>query len=435
MIGSPGAAATGRASWWSLPPRVVSLLRRPLVSISRGGRPAGEARRRHQRLVLPGVSIVYAAIATAAYLPTLPLSGSQTQICTCGDTAQEVWFLGWVPFALTHGHSIFYSNYVLYPQGVNLVDNTAMPLLGLLAAPVTWLAGPVSAYNLVLRAGFALSALAMFVTVRRLVRWWPAAFLAGLAYGFAPFMVGQGLSHEFLVFSPIPPLVFGLMYDVLGQRSLAARRAGIGLGLLFAAQFLIASEVTGMMALFVVLAAAGALLYRQARNAAFVRHVAATAAWAGGVCAVIVAYPLWMFFAGPDRIVGPPHPLPGLYRSHGDLLGALVPTPLMRFAPAGLLHLGSQLVHGNLQERSGAYLGLPLAALAVVLAIAYRRVTVTAIAGVLAVVSYALSLGPTIDVANHSTGIPGPSPCSRGCLCCRMSSPSGSASVLPFSSR
>src|SRR5262249_61873349 len=43
-------------------------------------------------LVLAGVTVVYAAIAVAAYLPTLPLDGSHTQIWTCGDTAQEVWF-------------------------------------------------------------------------------------------------------------------------------------------------------------------------------------------------------------------------------------------------------------------------------------------------------------------------------------------------------
>ena len=189
------------------------------------GPPGGRATGRRW-LVLAGVTVVYTAIAIAAYLPTLPLDGSHTQICTCGDTAQQVWFLGWVPFALSHGHSLFYTNWILYPSGVNLTDNTAMTLLGVLAAPVTVLAGPIAAYNLVLRAGFTLSALAMFVVVRRLVRWWPAAFAAGLLYGFSPFMAGQGLSHEFLVFAPIPPLAFGILIDVFGRRRMPAWRAG-----------------------------------------------------------------------------------------------------------------------------------------------------------------------------------------------------------------
>jgi hypothetical protein len=215
--------------------------------------------RARRRLVLLGVTVIYAAIAIAAYLPTLPLDGSHTQICTCGDTAQEVWFLGWVPFALTHGHSLFYSNWVVVPSGVNLTDNTAMTLLGVVAAPVTAFAGPVAAYNLVLRAAFTLSALAMFVTVRRLVRWWPAAFLAGLLYGFSPFMVGQGMSHEFLVFAPIPPLALGIMADVFGRRTMPARRAGLLLGLLAAAQFLIAAETLVMGGVLGVLGPAVAL--------------------------------------------------------------------------------------------------------------------------------------------------------------------------------
>jgi hypothetical protein len=361
--------------------------------------------RRRRWLVPLGVTVAYAAIAVAAYLPTLPLDGWHTQICTCGDTAQDVWFLGWVPFALSHGHSLFYTNWILYPAGVNLMDNTAMTGLGLAAAPITLLAGPIAAYNLVLRAGFTLSALAMFITVRRLVRWWPAAFLAGLLYGFSPFMVGQGLSHEFLVFAPIPPLVFGIMADVLGRQRMPARRAGLLLGVLFAAQFLIASETFVMMAFFTGIGTLLALCYRRAREQ--IGHVLKAGAWAVGACAVAVAYPVYIFFAGPQHIVGPPHSAAELYTWHGDVLGALLPTPLMRFAPAALMHAGAGLVDHNLQE-NGTYLGAPLVLVAVWLAVAFRRRPVTAISGVLAVVSYALSLGPRIYVANHSTGLPGP---------------------------
>src|SRR5215471_6506693 len=356
-------------------------------------------------LVLAGVSVVYAGIAVAAYLPTLPLDGSHTQVCTCGDTAQQVWFLGWVPFALSHGHSLFYTNWILYPAGVNLADNTAMTLLGILAAPVTVLAGPIAAYNLVLRAGFLLSALAMFVVVRQLVRWWPAAFAAGLLYGFSPFMVGQGLHHEFLVFAPVPPLVFGILIDVFGRRRMPAWGAGVLLGLLGGAQFLISAETFAMTVLFAVLGSALALCYRHGR--ARLGDALKTAAWAAGTCALIVAYPLQALFAGPQHIVGPPHPLAQLYALHGDLLGAVQPSPLVRFAPASLLHSSASLIQGNLQE-TGTYLGAPLVLIAACLAIAYRRRPVTAVAGVLAVVSYALSLGTRISIDNHVTNVPGP---------------------------
>jgi hypothetical protein len=356
-------------------------------------------------LVLAGVTLVYAGIAVAAYLPTLPLDGSHTQICTCGDTAEEVWFLGWVPFALFHGHSLFYTNWILFPAGVNLADNTAMTLLGILAAPVTVLAGPIAAYNLVLRAGFALSALAMFVVVRRLVRWWPAAFAAGLLYGFSPFMVGQGLHHEFLVFAPIPPLVFGILIDVFGRRRMPAWGAGVALGLLGGAQFLIAAETFAITVLFAALGSVLALCYRHGRARA--GHAFKAAAWAVATCAVVVAYPVQAMLAGPEHLTGPPHALKQLYVWHGDLLGALLPTPLIRFAPASLVHVGASLVHGNLQE-NGTYLGAPLVLIAACMAIAYRHRPVTAISGVLAVVSYALSLGTQVFIRNHATRLPGP---------------------------
>src|SRR5262249_38714702 len=356
-------------------------------------------------LVPAGVTVVWGGIGVVAYLPTLPVDGSHTQIWTCGDTAQEVWFLGWVPFALFHGHSLFYTNWILYPAGVNLADNTAMTLLGILAAPVTVLAGPIAAYNVVLRAGFLLSALAMFVVVRRVVRWWPAAVPAGLLYGFSPFMVAQGVSHEFLVFAPVPPLVFGILADVFGRRRMPAWGAGVLLGLLGGAQFLISAETFAMTVLFAVLGSVLALCYRRGR--ARLAHALKTAAWALGTCAIIVAYPLQALLAGPQRIVGPPHPLAQLYSLHGDLLGAVQPSPLIRFAPASLLHSSASLIKGNLQD-TGTYLGAPLVLIAACLAIAYWRRPVTALAGVLAVVSYALSLGTRIAIRNHGTSLPGP---------------------------
>src|SRR5262249_11680848 len=104
---------------------------------------------------------------------------------------------------------------------------------------------------------------------------------------------------------------------------------------------------------------------------------------------------------------GPPHALSQIYFWHGDLLGAVLPSPLIRFAPASLLHTGASFVNHNLQE-NGTYLGAPLVLIAACLAIAYWRRPVTAIAGVLRAVSYALSLGARISIGNHATSLPGP---------------------------
>src|SRR5262249_59072656 len=106
-----------------------------------------------------------------------------------------------------------------------------------------------------------------------------------------------------------------------------ALRAGLLLGLLAATQFLISAETFAMTVLFAVLGSALALCYRHGR--ARLGHALKTAAWAAGTCALIVAYPLPALFAGPQPILGPPHPLARLYFWHGDLLGAVLPRPLI----------------------------------------------------------------------------------------------------------
>jgi hypothetical protein len=67
-------------------------------------------------------------------------------------------------------------------------------LLGLsaIAAPIAWITGnPLVTYNLVTLLTFVLSAAAMYLLVYRLSGSAAGAFIAGLAYGFAPFRISQ----------------------------------------------------------------------------------------------------------------------------------------------------------------------------------------------------------------------------------------------------
>ena len=169
-----------------------------------------DARGSSSRWRLPAVVLAgpaYALVALLAYRPILPGNGTRLPTCACGDLVQGVWFLRWTPFALFHGMNPFLTNFIDYRSGVNLAQNTLMPLLGLLAAPITWVAGPVASLNTLLWLAFPLSATAGFVAFRHWIRWIPAAFVAGLLYGFSPYMVGQGVGHLNLVFVPFPPLI------------------------------------------------------------------------------------------------------------------------------------------------------------------------------------------------------------------------------------
>ncbi|MFZ0059756.1 MAG: hypothetical protein WAL35_06895, partial [Acidimicrobiales bacterium] len=144
----------------------------------------------------------YLAIAFLAYWPVGPLNETQIVSCACSDRIQEVWFLAWMFHALSHAMNPFSTGFVNYPYGINLVDQTSMPLIGVLASPITAIFGPVAAFALFTRLAFFVSATSMMFVLRRYTKWLPAAFLGGLLYGFSPYVVDQGLGHLFVAFVP-----------------------------------------------------------------------------------------------------------------------------------------------------------------------------------------------------------------------------------------
>ena len=81
-------------------------------------------------------------------------------------------------------------------------------LLGasLIAAPLQWLTGsPVTAYNATVLLSYPLCGVAMYLLVWRLTRSAGAAFLAGLAYAFAPYRTGH-IGHIQILLSFWMPL-------------------------------------------------------------------------------------------------------------------------------------------------------------------------------------------------------------------------------------
>lgn len=347
-------------------------------------------------------AIAYALLALLAYRPILPFDNTRLPTCSCGDLIQDVWFLRWTPFAVWHGHNPFLTNYMNFPTGVNNAQNTSMPLLGLLSAPVSWAFGPVATLNTVMWLAYPVSATACFVTLRAWVRWMPAAFVGGLLYGFSPYMVAQGISHPNLFFVPIPPLILLCLNELLVRQRRTSWRVGIGLGLLGAAQYMISTEIFASTCMF---AAFGVVLlmllhWRDVRLRA--RHAVQGLGWAAVVCGAIVGYPLFLTLSGPDHLADV---AAHVYSSSADLLSTVIPNANQRFTPSAWLTLGNQFAPGNLAENDG-YLGIPLLVLLLVAAVRYRRRGVVAFAALMILLSEVLSLGPRLIVDAHPTSVP-----------------------------
>jgi hypothetical protein len=347
--------------------------------------------------ILTSVSI-YAAIALFGWGSIWSHGGSRFAVQGGADPAVSMWFLTWAPYTLLHPHNPLFSNYGNYPFGVNMVLNTAVLPLGYLLTPVTLLAGPVASFNVLGMVSPILAACSALALLRRFTTWYPAAFVGGLLFGFSPYVVAQATGHLNLEFVALLPLILLVLHDlVVSQRGRPVRK-GFWLGVLIIVQFFISSEL-----LFdtLLLALAGVIIIAVLDGGKVRSHVRFAAPGLGTAALMVVvalAYPVWFVLAGPGHVVGPIQLSSQEYRA--DLLGSIVPDSFERFAPSAFTRAADKFVHGYRIE-NGSYLGLPLVAFLIAAAIVLRRNRVVLVAALLGGLAFVLSLGSTLELANH----------------------------------
>lgn len=350
---------------------------------------------------------IYAVLGLVAYWPSWPGDPGRVVGCPCGDASESAWFLAWTPHALLHGLDPFFTTAINHPAGINLAANATMPLLGLLALPVTLTAGPASSLSLLLWASYPLSAGAMYLVLRRWTAWQPAAFAGGLLYGFSPYMVGQGRLHLNLVFVPLPPLILLALHELFVRREASALRWGAVLGALVVGQYLVSTEI---LATTVTVSLLGLVLLAATHPrsvAAAVHHALAGVAVAVGLAAAVLAYPTWMVLAGPQRYRVPVAFVDQVSLRSG-LGGAIAPTGSLWLAPHWLSRLGTGAPGSGDVVENGSYLGVPLLLLVAYLAVRFRRNRWLAYLAAMAACCYLLSLGPHLTVGSDRTAIPLP---------------------------
>jgi hypothetical protein len=362
--------------------------------------------RRARRIAAAAVPLCY---LLAAVLLTWRLWGDPAGRIVFGnphDADLFAWFMRYEANAVRHGRlPALITTGMNAPIGINLMWNTPMLLPGVLLAPVTWLAGPQTTLTILATVGFAGSATALFMVLRRWDVSIPAATLAGAVYGFSPALLQTARSHYDLELAILPPLIVSACARLaVGPRVPAyaptwaplrrlARvpawlRTGVWLGLLIAAQIFVMEELaltTAMAAVLVVLVLAAS------RPHAAIERLRPTAA--GLAVAVVIALALsgsglWTQFHGPLTLHGSSHPL-NVYVN--DLTSFVTPQGALFFHTAASAAAAARSKAG-LAEYLG-YLGWPLiAALAVAAVVTWRRLA-GRVAAVILVVLCVFSLG------------------------------------------
>ena len=234
---------------------------------------------------------------------------SSVMTCDCSDAGRMVWSFGWTSFALSHGHALLFSSWLFHPTGLNLLTDTTVPAIALVLSPVTLSSGPVAAVNVAVTLIPVVSALTMFWLLRRWVRWAPAAFVGGLAYGFSAAVIVQ-LSFGWLnlACTALLPLMVGCADELLVRQRARPLRVGVLLGLLVVVEFFISTEVVLLVGVSAVVAVALLVGYAAVHDRIDLRHRLPHAlvglAGAAVVAGVLLAYPVWLFLAGPAHLTG-----------------------------------------------------------------------------------------------------------------------------------
>jgi hypothetical protein len=153
----------------------------------------------------------------------------------------------------------------------------------------------------------------MFAMMSRWVSWTPAAFVAGLFYGFSPLVLNNlSVGHADFGMVAIPPLI------VIGFEELFIRQrhrpvvTGIVLGLLVSLQFFIGTEVLILTMIEMVIGIVMVVVYAAKRHRIVLRQHAKRAVVGCFVAAatafVLLAYPVWLALAGPAHFAKSVHP-------------------------------------------------------------------------------------------------------------------------------
>ncbi|MFI7607180.1 hypothetical protein ACIBTV_18835 [Micromonospora sp. NPDC049366] len=366
------------------------------------------------------VALLFALLAGWLTHGLWPSPGSRTLALNPEDQALYEWFLAVDARALLGDFGLL-TDRLNAPDGVNLMANTTVIALGVIFAPVTLLLGAPVTFAMLAAANLAGTAIAWYLLytrtlgVRRL-----AAGLGAALCGFGPGMVSQTNSHLHMTAQWLVPVIVWLVVRllraadpervgptdpadgtavVLGPDRRRIVSSAAGLAAAITAQVFIGEEVLFLAALtLLVMAVSYAAVDRDLARRAL-PGFAGGMGIAAGLALLVLGYPLWFQFAGPQGVAD------GMFSPHyfsADLRGWWTISPL---SVAGGDE-AARLTTGPAEYNT--FLGWPLLLVTAGCAVWLGRRRLALACTVAALVMGALSLGPSVVLSGTRTGVPGP---------------------------
>jgi hypothetical protein len=131
--------------------------------------------------------IIYVALTLLITFPAVIELNKSALGCRYTDTWHSLWGISFVKNSLLHGKSLFFTDYIFYPQGgyfypINLLN-------AILILPVYLFLSVVVSYNLMIMILMVIAMLGMYRLVLYIARNKYAAFYSGLCYGISPIVI------------------------------------------------------------------------------------------------------------------------------------------------------------------------------------------------------------------------------------------------------
>ncbi len=283
---------------------------------SDGGRPARRLTRRDL--------LVFGAFLLGAIWVTSPIwMDPQGRVASLykSDPAQVQFFLAHSVRVVLHGEFPFYTDFLNYPDGVNLMANTSILALGIPMVPVTLLFGPAVSFVVLVTLGLAGTASAWYYMLSRHIVSTPAAaIVGGWLCGFSPAMLSHASWHPNIISQFLLPFIVWRVLVL--TRSRRPIRDGLILAALVVYQMFINEEILLFTAMACGIFLLAVLAQRPGAWSAAWRPLGIGVATCAVVAGALLAYPLYIQFAGPMAY----HGLSDAVRDYGnDLMGFFNP--------------------------------------------------------------------------------------------------------------
>jgi hypothetical protein len=360
----------------------------------------GEPSRRRQGQYLLALG-AYVALALILFGPQI-LAHPSSRILAKASNDPElfVWMLRWWPHALAHGLNPLYTHVVYAPTGINLAWTTAIPVPGVVMAPVTAALGPVVAFNVLALLAPATAAWGGYVLCRQITRAHLPSLAGGFVFGFSAYeWREQWGGHPNLTLVVLVPLCVALVVaHSRGRLRAMPFVALLGLGL--AAEFLVSIEVFATLSLVGALAYSTCLIFAPRGRRRVLLKTAGLIALAYMVAFVLISPVLHAMVAYPRPLKHFP-PLPFDLASEANPWTVF----LSLVVPGRLVAGGSAMTH-RLVGMDGLYLGVPTLAALVHLAVSKRRSPWVRAGAVLLPLVVLLAMGPGVKIAGRIVPLP-----------------------------